>query len=75
MAVEASAPGKAILLGEHSVVYRGPAVVLAIDRRARVVAEERSDDRIRIDALDLGFSGHFVGDAYHPERGEAWRGQ
>lgn len=75
MAVEASAPGKAILLGEHSVVYRGPAVVLAIDRRAKVVAEEGSDNKIHIDALDLGFSGHFVGDIYHPERGEAWRGQ
>jgi len=75
MTVEASAPGKAILFGEHSVVYRGPAVVLAIDRRARVVAEERSDDVIFIDALDLGFSGYFVGDTYHPEKGEAWRGR
>ena len=75
MAVEASAPGKVILFGEHSVVYRGPAVVLAIDRRARVVAERRRDDRIFIDAMDLGFSGYFVGDTYHPEHGEAWRGR
>ncbi|MCK5671620.1 mevalonate kinase, partial [Candidatus Bathyarchaeota archaeon] len=38
MLVEASAPGKVILYGEHSVVYRGPAVVMAIDRRAKVYA-------------------------------------
>lgn len=31
--VTASAPGKMILLGEHSVVYGKPAVALAIDRR------------------------------------------
>lgn len=75
MVVEASAPGKVILFGEHSVVYRGPAVVLAIDKRARVVAEERGDNRIFIDAMNLGFSGYFVGDIYHPEHGEAWRGR
>jgi len=75
MAVEASAPGKVILFGEHSVVYRGPAVVLAIDRRARVTAEKRSDDRIFIDAGNLGFSGYFVGNTYHPELGKAWRGR
>lgn len=73
MAVEATAPGKAILFGEHSVVYRGPAVVLAIDRRARVVAEKRSDDRIYFDALNLGFSGYFEGDTYVPVTGETWR--
>ena len=75
MAVEASAPGKAILFGEHSVVYKGPAIVLAIDRRARVVVEEREDDCLYFDALDLGFSGFFVGDQYVPERGESWRGE
>jgi mevalonate kinase len=75
MAVEANAPGKAILFGEHSVVYKGPAIVLAIDRRARVVAEERDDNRIYFDALDLGFSGYFEGDAYVPVQGETWRGK
>ena len=74
MAVEATAPGKVILFGEHSVVYRGPAVVLAIDKRARVVAEERSDRRIFFDALDLGFSGIFEGQDYIPIQGEPWRG-
>jgi len=75
MAVEASAPGKVILFGEHSVVYRGPAVVLAIDKRARVIAKKRDDDKIFLDALNLGFSGYFVGDTYHPEQGEVWRGK
>ncbi len=75
MAVEASAPGKVILFGEHSVVYRGPAIVLAIDKRARVVAEERSDDKIYFDALNIGFSGYFEGNKYKPETGERWRGR
>ncbi|MFB0557936.1 MAG: mevalonate kinase [Candidatus Bathyarchaeia archaeon] len=73
MAVESTAPGKAILFGEHSVVYRGPAIVLAINKRARVVAEKRDDERIFFDALDIGFSGYFEGDDYTPLIGEHWR--
>ena len=75
MIVEASAPGKMILFGEHSVVYRGPAVVLAIDRRAKVYARKRDDTKIYIDADNLGFSGYFNGDEYHAVRGKAWRGR
>ena len=75
MYVEASAPGKMILFGEHSVVYGKPAVVLAIDRRAKVYAEKRSDKKIFIDADNLGFSGYFEGDDYHAVRGKAWRGR
>lgn len=75
MAVEATAPGKMILFGEHSVVYKGPAVVLAIDRRAKVVADKRDDKRIYIDAEDLGFSGYFEEDIYYPVTGKAWRGR
>jgi mevalonate kinase len=75
MRVEASAPGKMILFGEHSVVYGKPAVVLAIDRRARVNAEKRNDKKIFIDADNLGFSGYFEGDNYYPVRGKAWRGR
>lgn len=75
MAVEATAPGKAILFGEHSVVYRGPAIVLAIDRRARAVAGKRGDERIFFDAMDLGFSGYFEGNTYVPLLGEPWRGK
>jgi mevalonate kinase len=75
MHVEASAPGKMILLGEHSVVYGKPAVVLAIDRRAKVIAEKRSDKKVFVDADNLGFSGYFEGDEYHPVRGKVWRGR
>ncbi len=75
MHVEASAPGKMILFGEHSVVYGKPAVVLAIDRRAKVNAEKRNDKKIFIDADNLGFSGYFEGDTYYPVRGKAWRGR
>jgi mevalonate kinase len=75
MHVEASAPGKMILFGEHSVVYGKQAVVLAIDRRARVFAEKRSDRKIFIDADNLGFSGYFENDTYYPVRGKVWRGR
>jgi mevalonate kinase len=75
MHVEASAPGKMILFGEHSVVYGKLAVVLAINRRARVIAEKRSDRKIFIDADNLGFSGYFEEDTYYPVRGKAWRGR
>jgi mevalonate kinase len=75
MHVEATAPGKMILFGEHSVVYRGPAVVLAIDRRARVYASRRDDRKIYVDADNLGFSGYFEDDVYHSVRGKAWRGR
>ncbi|MBN2334092.1 mevalonate kinase [Candidatus Bathyarchaeota archaeon] len=75
MQVEASAPGKLILFGEHSVVYRGPAVVMAIDRRAKVYAAKRGDRKIFIDADNLGFSGYFEDDVYYSVRGKAWRGR
>lgn len=75
MQVEATAPGKMILFGEHSVVYGRPAIVLAIDRRARIIASIRNDKKIFIDADNLGFSGYFEDDVYHPVRGKAWRGR
>ena len=75
MSVEATAPGKAILFGEHSVVYRGPAIVLAIDKRAKIIAGKRTDSRIHFDCLDMGFEGFFEGEDYIPIKGEAWRGK
>lgn len=49
----ASAPGKVYLFGEHAVVYGEPAIPCAIDLRARVTANGRDDDRVRVSVRDL----------------------
>jgi len=67
--VVASAPGKVILFGEHFVVYGEPAVVMAIDKRAYVLAESRKDRRIYINSKNLGISGIFVGESFEPKKG------
>ncbi|MHA1214031.1 MAG: mevalonate kinase [Candidatus Hodarchaeales archaeon] len=51
----ASAPGKIILFGEHSVVYGYPALVIAIDKRAYVTVERKHEinrPKIEVSALD-----------------------
>lgn len=53
--VQASAPGKCILFGEHAVVYGQPAVAVAIDQRMNVKLELSEDWRID-------------GMIFHPER-------
>lgn len=64
MRIEASAPGKLVLLGEYAVLEGAPALVLAVDRRARVVLEECKGDECRIDAPDIGVIGaHWQMDA------------
>jgi mevalonate kinase len=75
MSAEATAPGKIILFGEHSVVYKGPAILLAVDRRATVTVSRRDDKRIYIDSEDLGFSGYFDSGEYTALTGKAWRGR
>jgi len=57
--VVASAPAKIILFGEHFVVYGEPAIVTAIDKRAHVTAELRTDKRIYINSPNLKASGYF----------------
>lgn len=52
--VRASAPGKLILMGEHSVVYGRPALVVALDRRVRARIEARDGDRMELGLPDLG---------------------
>jgi mevalonate kinase len=56
MQVIASAPGKAILFGEHAVVYGKPAIAVAIDKNARVKIRERMDSKIHVEVHGLGIS-------------------
>lgn len=60
MATTASAPGKIYLFGEHAVVYGEPAVPCAIERRARVTVEERTDGGLAVHADDLTLDGFTV---------------
>ena len=50
----ASAPAKAILLGEHSSLYGNPALAMAIDLRAKVTVSVREDEQVNITAPGLG---------------------
>ena len=58
MQVRASAPGKAILFGEHAVVYGKPAIAMAINKRACVEVLEGSTNKIKVNIRDLGINGH-----------------
>lgn len=69
MSVTASSPAKIILFGEHFVVYGEPALVTAIDKRAYVSADLRSDERIYVSSTDLGISGSFLNESFQAERG------
>ena len=44
----ASAPGSIMITGEHAVVYGAPAIVCAIDQRARIHLTPRADRQIHI---------------------------
>lgn len=54
--IVASAPGKLVLLGDYAVLDGAPALVVAMDRRARVVLETCADDGIEVAAPDLGIA-------------------
>ena len=57
MQVKASAPGKAILFGEHAVVYGKPAIAMAISKRSCVEVLESSTSNINVNIKDLGIKG------------------
>ena len=57
MHVKASAPGKAILFGEHAVVYGKPAIAMAISKRSCVEVLEGSTSNINVNIKDLGIKG------------------
>lgn len=66
MKVLATAPGKATLFGEHSVVYGKPAIAMAINRRVTVELTSRKDDRTVLHFPDLfvkGLTLSFRGDS------------
>lgn len=53
MKIRASSPGKAILFGEHAVVYGEPAIVTAIDRRTYVEVEDSKNIEIISEDLEV----------------------
>ncbi len=55
----ASAPGKAILVGEHFVVENQPAIAVALDIRAHVTVKKSSLDNILISSKNLGTKEYF----------------
>ncbi|ADL58130.1 MULTISPECIES: mevalonate kinase [Methanothermobacter] len=55
MKSRASAPAKAILFGEHAVVYGKPAIAAAVDRRVTVTLGDSSENRVTIPSLGVDF--------------------
>lgn len=57
MRIEASAPGKVVLVGEYAVLEGAPALVLAVNRRTRVLLDDSYAEECRIAAPDIGVHG------------------
>lgn len=57
--VTASAPGKFVILGEHSVVYGKPAVVLAVDRRFTCSIRRSTRNSLNGDSSSFNKQPHF----------------
>lgn len=51
--VRASAPGKVVLIGEYAVLHGAPALVMAVNRRARVSVESCRPEQSRVESPQL----------------------
>lgn len=56
--VTASAPGKLMLFGEHSVVYGFPSIVTAVDQRLRVRVSNTREAAFSVHAPDVGVDNY-----------------
>jgi mevalonate kinase len=55
--ITSSAPGKTHLIGEHSVVYGEPAIIISVGKRAYISAEK--SESVKIYAQDINQQGEF----------------
>ncbi|HET7632179.1 MAG TPA: hypothetical protein VFK16_07695 [Gemmatimonadaceae bacterium] len=63
MHVEARAPGKLVLLGEYAVLEGAPALVLAVNRQARVRLQPSADGAWEVVSPTLGLAAHMAPDS------------
>jgi mevalonate kinase len=68
--VVASAPAKAILFGEHFVVYGEPAIVVALDRRAYAKTRIRSDKQLFLHSTNLNLAAVVEDEIFRVEQGD-----
>ena len=58
--IKVSAPGKLMLFGEHAVVYDRPCIVTAINHRMSVSIEKKNDDKITVNAPEVGIKDYSI---------------
>ncbi|WP_353215304.1 mevalonate kinase family protein [Salinisphaera hydrothermalis] len=59
--IVASAPGKLFLIGEYAVLEGAPAILTAVDRRARVTLTDSADEYWHLTAPNLDIDGLALG--------------
>lgn len=73
MRVTVSAPGKAILMGEHAAVYGRPALVAAVDRRLRADLSATGGAGVRLELPAVGVMKESSWSAIRDYAGDARR--